>query len=224
MDNLKPTHFFTWSDVQNCISSAPSTSWQHIDIDASGVFIYGEDEDKIKAELSRKLDAAYNQRENTITLVGTNTKLRQLPVEILPAEDAPDWPEPPKRPLWLDRRHIKEDERPSPSPDSPKVAAFFSFKGGVGRTTACFATAIRLLSNVAKVPRILYVDADLEAPGLTWMTEDAPEGNTWSSKLELGRCAGFGSRFGRLARRGLADHYRADAEIYHLPGTGVGAP
>lgn len=181
MGKSKPTQFFTWSDVQSCINSESPAIWQAIEDGASGIFIYGEDQDAIQTELSRQLGAAYDQQENIITLMGTSTISRQLPVEILPAEDAPDLPQPQKRPLWSSGTIGREDA-PEPEKDGPKIAAFFSFKGGVGRTTACFATAIRLLS-ATPAAKVLYVDADLEAPGITWMTEDAPEGNDWSKTL-----------------------------------------
>lgn len=45
----------------------------------------------------------------------------------------------------------------------PKVVSFYSFKGGMGRTTALAATAI-LLAKQGK--RVLIVDTDIEAPGV----------------------------------------------------------
>ena len=46
----------------------------------------------------------------------------------------------------------------------PAIVIFFSFKGGVGRTTALVATALTLARNGHKVA---IVDLDLEAPGLS---------------------------------------------------------
>ena len=46
----------------------------------------------------------------------------------------------------------------------PAIVTFFSFKGGVGRTTALVATALTLARNGHKVA---IVDLDLEAPGLS---------------------------------------------------------
>lgn len=46
----------------------------------------------------------------------------------------------------------------------PAVVTFFSFKGGVGRTTALVATALTLARNGH---RVAIVDLDLEAPGLS---------------------------------------------------------
>ncbi|HOT92427.1 MAG TPA: AAA family ATPase [Anaerolineae bacterium] len=48
-------------------------------------------------------------------------------------------------------------------PDAPAIVSFYSFKGGVGRTTALAAVAI-LLSRAGH--RVAVLDLDLEAPGL----------------------------------------------------------
>ncbi len=75
----------------------------------------------------------------------------------------------------------------APSPDIPKemvedniplVVTFYSFKGGVGRTTAMVITA-DLLVKAGR--RVVMIDFDLEAPGLTVMlpsveNEDAKYG------------------------------------------------
>lgn len=52
------------------------------------------------------------------------------------------------------------------------IFAFHSFKGGVGRTTAALAFALELTKQSAPSPRrILLIDADMEAPGITFLLE-----------------------------------------------------
>ncbi len=51
---------------------------------------------------------------------------------------------------------------------SPPVFAFHSFKGGAGRTVHALALA-HALSD--RTQRVLLIDADLEAPGISWLTE-----------------------------------------------------
>lgn len=184
MSNFQPKQFFTWSDVSDCIGSEQTAAWDAIDVDCNGVFPYGDDPEKMHEELARRLGSAYNSQSNSVTLVSTSTTPRQLPVEILPVDNAPDRLPPPQRPLWS-APGIDMDHAPQSEEGDPKIAAFFSFKGGVGRTTACFATAIRLLSaqDPAKRAKVLYIDADIEAPGLTLMTDTAPEGEEWSTTL-----------------------------------------
>lgn len=47
--------------------------------------------------------------------------------------------------------------------DAPAIVLFYSFKGGVGRSTALAATALNL---AAAGDRVVVVDADLDAPGV----------------------------------------------------------
>lgn len=72
---------------------------------------------------------------------------------------------------WILDRHLSKDswfgspfELPWPLNDkSPPIISFFSFKGGVGRTTSLVAFA----TNLARAgKRVLVVDFDLEAPGV----------------------------------------------------------
>lgn len=67
---------------------------------------------------------------------------------------------------WIDRNCIEKaiwtyDE--AKNGDKPKVVTFYSFKGGMGRTTALAAVALCLC---AKGKNVLMVDTDVEAPGL----------------------------------------------------------
>ena len=63
----------------------------------------------------------------------------------------------------------KDIEYPEILPSNlPPVVAFHSFKGGVGRTTHALALAQALTSKNQKV---LLVDGDMEAPGISWVFE-----------------------------------------------------
>lgn len=80
-------------------------------------------------------------------------------------------PVPPGRWFKLERRLTKLDwlsEKPSepawPLGESPPaVVTFYSFKGGVGRTTLLLACALQLAKQQK---RVALIDLDLEAPGL----------------------------------------------------------
>lgn len=54
------------------------------------------------------------------------------------------------------------------SDDVPSLIVFHSFKGGTGRTVLALASALRLTEQGN---RVLLIDADLEAPGITWLSE-----------------------------------------------------
>lgn len=57
------------------------------------------------------------------------------------------------------------------------VLAFHSYKGGVGRTLSllAFVKAWSSLKDLRNTKKILIVDADLEAPGITWLTSNQEE-------------------------------------------------
>lgn len=65
------------------------------------------------------------------------------------------FPAQPVKPVWEKERADKGE--------MPKVVSFYSFKGGMGRTTALAATALCLCE---KGKRVLVVDTDVEAPGV----------------------------------------------------------
>ncbi len=48
------------------------------------------------------------------------------------------------------------------SGDKPKVITFYSFKGGMGRTTTLASVALQL---VRKKKNVMMIDMDIEAPG-----------------------------------------------------------
>ena len=73
---------------------------------------------------------------------------------------------------WAQRRVTSAVADPIPYPQQAVFAggvslcSFHSYKGGSGRTLHCVALAHNLASSGQ---RVLLVDADLEAPGITWM-------------------------------------------------------
>ncbi|WOI58763.1 KGGVGR-motif variant AAA ATPase [Streptomyces fradiae] len=92
-----------------------------------------------------------------------------LPVHILRSEDYTPGFRPPR---LVERRITEALSSPLPRPAEEgfaggvQLVAFHSFKGGVGRTVHAVAFA-DLLAQRGR--RVLLVDADLEAPGISWM-------------------------------------------------------
>ncbi|OPG13784.1 KGGVGR-motif variant AAA ATPase [Microbispora sp. GKU 823] len=92
---------------------------------------------------------------------------RLLPITVRHRE--PDLPR--REPRWRERRIVRSLGQPLPPPGGPfpgnvRIAALHSFKGGVGRTLHGVALAEAIAQ---RGERVLLVDADLEAPGITWM-------------------------------------------------------
>jgi len=59
---------------------------------------------------------------------------------------------------------------PAMKSDLPPVVAFHSFKGGVGRTLSALSLA-KAITEQSEDVRVLFIDADLEAPGVTWLVQ-----------------------------------------------------
>jgi cellulose biosynthesis protein BcsQ len=120
----------------------------------------------------------YQEEQAVIQLdLGNST----LPVEFIPGEEA-HTKEIYVRPFWEEIIYIdSEDEQetarskvvklPETYADNPNLIAFYSFKGGVGRTLNLAAHYFALLDRAKELDKsitVLVIDADLEAPGLTY--------------------------------------------------------
>ncbi|MFJ4169252.1 KGGVGR-motif variant AAA ATPase [Paenarthrobacter sp. NPDC089714] len=75
-----------------------------------------------------------------------------------------------REPRWRERRVVADMARPMSPPEvhldtSINVIALHSYKGGVGRTLHGIALAL----SVAESQKVLLVDGDLEAPGISWL-------------------------------------------------------
>ncbi|EGH8423765.1 ParA family protein [Escherichia coli] len=83
--------------------------------------------------------------------------------------------------VYVENAHFKQPEQWG---DGPKFCAFHSFKGGVGRTTSLMTYASAALDN-DNVKKILLIDGDLEAPGLTlWLDAENLGKVTYTNFLE----------------------------------------
>lgn len=101
------------------------------------------------------------------------------------------------KPLWKDLGYDEAKpvlpKAPEPFSGKCKIAAFHSFKGGVGRTTSLL-TWFKALQvnfhrpdndNKRKKLKVLLVDADLEAPGLTYLFKGSDKPDvSWIQFLE----------------------------------------
>jgi MinD-like ATPase involved in chromosome partitioning or flagellar assembly len=95
------------------------------------------------------LSIEYTDDQAPHRVLATEPTFRRM--SLLPDDGVTDWPE------------------PFPS-GSALVVAFYSFKGGVGRTTSLLSF-LSALSAPQTRKRALVIDADLEAPGITTLVE-----------------------------------------------------
>jgi cellulose biosynthesis protein BcsQ len=75
---------------------------------------------------------------------------------------------------WLPQNRGKDERWPLINSRTPPVIAFYSFKGGVGRTTTLGLLA-ELLARSDGGKKVLCIDMDLEAPGLGEFLGAAPD-------------------------------------------------
>lgn len=173
-----PDHFYTWVDVDRHFADlARTTAWPGWLLEVAAywdcvrmVVRGGTAADTVWDFLSESLGPLTIDRAGQSLLLDTartGRSDRRLAVELDHTDDEVHVP---SQPRWRTRRVVAEDSvsqpDPGPIPHDIPVCVFHSFKGGVGRTLHCVATAQELAKGGQ---RVLLVDADLEAPGITWM-------------------------------------------------------
>ena len=105
----------------------------------------------------------------SLVLEGLPNLQRTLPIQIDELDgEPPNAPVTPqfKRPTFV-TQDVKRAAVSSRDTNRP-VLAFHSFKGGVGRTTQAVAMALA----IAESRRVMLIDADFEAPGITWLLKE----------------------------------------------------
>lgn len=117
-----------------------------------------------------------DEREHQVDkiLEALNLKLREYPFAnyqlLTPQEDAQLTQSiPVQMPLWSEILSAPDPEKPAATDEDnvklPFVVTFYSFKGDVGRSTS-LALVANILAN--RGYRIVMIDFDLEAPGLSF--------------------------------------------------------
>lgn len=176
---------YTWFDIETIIHrKRRSSQWpsgiKDIQVFADGVEVYypvGETEEAARQTLCSWFGDWFNEENDVIYLQSVGSKKRLLPVLFEEEENLReiDKKRIEFRPFFADlilypyQEQMKLGELPAAREDPPLVMAYYSFKGGVGRTLHLLAALRALLTQTDnKQNKILVVDADLEAPGLTW--------------------------------------------------------
>ena len=77
--------------------------------------------------------------------------------------------EPIKSPLFKDIYTKEEGEIKKADLPGRPITVFHSYKGGVGRTLSLISLVREISHTYENQKKVLIIDADLEAPGLTWM-------------------------------------------------------
>jgi len=173
---------YTWIDVEEVLFHAQreqdwpeSLIWARAYWDSLTLGIRPGTKDSVVTWLSHRFEPRFLPTADSasIMLESTLDRPRQLDVRIEETNEAPVAPRfKPSlaRPTVVTQPYAKTFPQPLAS-DMPPVVAFHSFKGGVGRTLCALALALKVAEQDDK-SRVLLVDGDLEAPGLTWLLQE----------------------------------------------------
>jgi MinD-like ATPase involved in chromosome partitioning or flagellar assembly len=147
--------------------------WARTYIDSLTLGIRPDSRAAVIRWLRTVFDPRFDEATPSIILEGLSNTPRILPIYFEETDESPREPrfEPrfaPPSVLWRQTPVARPKQFPE---DYPPVVAFHSFKGGVGRTLHAIAFAHSLAAPSNGSPNVLLVDADLEAPGITWFLE-----------------------------------------------------
>ncbi|MEV0046767.1 AAA family ATPase [Nocardia rhamnosiphila] len=234
-----PKRLFTWVDIDEHLALlATARGWptwlKSADCWWDGLELVVEsatDPEMVSSWLDETFGTGSTSRQDgTLCLRLDDPRSRDftgLPVTMLPDDNYVE----PRRVPALRERHITTAtgspfERPEADnlPGDTHTVAFHSFKGGVGRTLH----AVALADAIARQGRhVLLVDADLEAPGITWMyrSQSGPEDFCYEDLIALLHAADDGVWHGAV-EIGAAylpnqqvGRYAANGRVTVLPAT-----
>ena len=167
-------HIFTWHDIERKINKAKwPKSWNRVDVYHDEVVInicpeiHDPEEDK---QLFENIFEKFFDGES-IENEFDHTKLTVLYEE----GDQTDRFRRADAPLFKDISLENKAESKVPKLPGAPVMAFHSYKGGVGRTLSLIALAKGIAELYGDKKKVLIIDSDLEAPGLTWMINGGQE-------------------------------------------------
>ncbi|MCK4140630.1 ParA family protein [Ralstonia pseudosolanacearum] len=193
MQNSERSDLLTWFDVERRIaqctngSVALPTPILSVSVYSDSVELAvtpGSDRPKIVAAVGNWFTEAEFEDSGTecriLLRIGADSALL-----VNWSEEAGVWKKTPELvPLWRRLVYMGEDTKtefraPPPFQSGPTMIAFHSFKGGVGRTTSLITFVVaRILQQMQQKARgrVLIIDADTEAPGVTYWLNRAQRG------------------------------------------------
>jgi MinD-like ATPase involved in chromosome partitioning or flagellar assembly len=169
---------YTWIDVEDVLLRRQKEKnwpdwlvWGRAYFDGLHLGIKKGTQDEAREWLAEQFAPRVDIENDRILLESAKNQSRTLPVFWEETEETPPVPRTVPslaRPTVILRPYDRQFPDPLPE-EYPPIIAFHSFKGGVGRTLHALSLAITLTKNKDKKSRILLIDGDLEAPGLTWL-------------------------------------------------------
>lgn len=170
---------YSWVDVKDQLLQAwEDGNWKEgvkAEVYSSGLYIHhlpSSEESQVREWLTSLFPGALNGTGIRLENI-TSDEMRHLPLSIEETDDieAEDFLPSFARPSEISSKlgNLPSSKRLN---ENPVIIVAHSFKGGVGRTLHSLALA-SVLEELDFGKKILFIDADFEAPGSTWLTPDA---------------------------------------------------
>ncbi|MFF2579957.1 KGGVGR-motif variant AAA ATPase [Streptomyces goshikiensis] len=227
-----PEHLFTWVDVDDHLARlAAADQWPAWLIAADGwwdslelVTAASTAPEQVREWLDNAFGAGSTEWQDGVLMLGLDDP--RMPgftgIRVMLSPEPENTDEPRRLPL-LREKHITRQlaqslKRPSSDrfPGDVQLVALHSFKGGVGRTVHAVAIADAVASRGGSV---LLIDADLEAPGITWMHK-AQGGQLDFSYEDFIALLQGADNGGWSAAVDIAAEYLPNQQVGHYPGEG----
>lgn len=163
-------YYFTWHDIEDIFEENRNTwpkTWVDVQVYSDSVEIYQNGDEPQVSDiqyLKEIFGRNYSTENNMLRIDFTGIYL-----EVTFLYDDGQKVEKKYGPLFRDI-YFQKCENTDSDFDGVKMIAFHSYKGGVGRTLSLIAF-LRQCTEKYPDKKILVLDADVEAPGLTWMAE-----------------------------------------------------
>lgn len=163
-------YYFTWHDIEDIFEENRNTwpkTWVDVQVYSDSVEIYQNGDEPQVSDiqyLKEIFGRNYSTENNTLRIDFTGIYL-----EVTFLYDDGQKVEKKYGSLFRDI-YFQKCENTDSDFDGVKMIAFHSYKGGVGRTLSLIAF-LRQCTEKYPDKKILVLDADVEAPGLTWMAE-----------------------------------------------------
>lgn len=170
--------YYTWRDIEVTLFLNKNNwpqSWTNVEVYSDELYIYLDDEKSSKNESLQFLKQLYKnyyfEDENTIYIKSTDTKIYiyYRYEKSLKTVDYKPYP------LFKDYTYIENSIEMNDNImplSGVKVVAFHSYKGGVGRTLSVISLAKEIIEEFNGSKKVLIIDSDIEAPGLTWLANE----------------------------------------------------